>query len=390
MSLALRSCVLLLAAASAAGTADSDAQQLFRKVRDNVLANVSRVPRYTCVQTVDRTQYRPRFRDRVPGCQAAEHYLIWRDRLRLDVAVVNGAETFSWAGARRFETSRVDDLAATGATGSGEFVSFLLSIFGGNPDSISYAGQSLFEFNVPLAKSHYTYHGNGPERTAPYHGSFQVEPETAELKRLKIVADRFQPDDQACRVEDTMDYHRVKIGAGDFLLPEVATMDVLYNSGAESINENRYSDCHEYAGESTIRFDDDAASPAQGAPKPAAPPQPLPPGLRFNIGLGSPLHSETAAAGDAVTGVILNDVKDKKLGIVARRNDIVQGRILQLDQYMFPVPHWEVELRFDSLERGGVEQPLALRPRTGKGIFTFRQAGNLALGPSFHSEWETR
>jgi hypothetical protein len=177
-----------------------------------------------------------------------------------------------------------------------------------------------------------------------------------------------------------MDYHRVKIGNGDFLPPEAATMDVLFNEGIESINEIGYSDCHEYAGESTIRFEDDATAPA--APKsettqPATPARQLPPGLRFRIGLTSPIHSETAAAGDAVTGVVLHEVKDRKLGVVARENDVVHGRILQLEQHMYPLPRWLLTIRFDTLEHDGVEQPLALKSRERRGTFVFEQAGNV-------------
>jgi len=310
MSPALRISFVLLAAATAASTADPEPQELFRKVRARVLDDVSHVPRYTCVQTVNRAQYRPQYGIRPASCRAmiaarrkltSPGFLIVRDRLHLDIAVVDGAETFSWAGARRFETSHVDELVKSGATGSGEFVSYLISIFGSDTDSISYLGQSLFAFNVPLEKSHYRNSTDGPERTTGYHGSFLVNPATAELRRLTVVADEFPANEAACRVEDTMDYHRVKIGNGDFLLPEAATMDVLFNEGIESINEIGYSDCHEYAGESTIRFEDDAAAPA-ASPKsettqPVAPARQLPPGLRFRIGLTSPIHSETAAAG---------------------------------------------------------------------------------------------
>src|ERR1700728_867796 len=208
MALALRSCVVLLAAVTAARTADPDPQELFRKVRAKVLDDVSHVPRYTCVQTVNRAQYRLQYAVRPGSCraliavrtqQAPSGFLIVRDRLRLDVAVVDGAETFSWAGARRFETSHVDDLVKSGATGSGEFVSYLISVFGPDTDSISYLGQSLFGFNVPLEKSHYRYSTDGPERTTGYHGSFLVDPALAELKRLTVVADEFPADEATCR-----------------------------------------------------------------------------------------------------------------------------------------------------------------------------------------------
>jgi hypothetical protein len=398
MSLALRSCVVMLAAATAARTADPDPQELYRKVRAKVLDDISHVPRYTCVQTVNRVQYRPQYGVKPASCRAmvarrqltSPGYLMVRDRLRLDAAVVDGAETFAWAGARRFETSHVDDLVTSGATGSGEFVSYLTSVFGPDTDSISWLGRSMFAFNVPLEKSHYRYHTTGPDRTAPYHGSFLVDAATADLKQLTVVADEFPAGGEICRVDDTLDYHRVKIGGGDFLLPEGATMDVLFSEGIESINEIGYSNCREYAGESTIRFDDDAPAPQTVVTQPVAPARQLPPGLRFRIGLTSPIHSETAAAGDAVTGVVLHEVKDKKLGIVADRNDVVHGRILQLEQHMFPFPRWVLAIRFDTLEHDGVEQPLLLKSRDRRSTFIFEQAGNIVIDQSFQSEWETR
>jgi hypothetical protein len=403
MRLALRSCLVLLAAVTAARTADPDPEELFQKVRAKVLADVSHVPRYTCVQTVNRAQYRLQYAVQPTSCRAAialraqqppSGFLLVRDRLRLDVAVVDGAETFSWAGARRFETSRVDDLVKSGATGSGEFVSYLNSVFGHDTDSISYIGQSTFAFNVPLEKSHYSYRSEGPDRTLAYHGFFLVDPASAELKRLTVVADDFPAQEAACRVIDTMDYHRVKMANGDFLLPEAVTMDVLFNEGIEARNEINYSDCHEYAGESTIRFDDDVNTIARAAETPKidadAPAPELPKGLHFRIGLTSPIHSETAAAGDAVTGVVLHEVKDRKLGIVARENDVVHGRILQLEHHMVPFPRWLLAIRFDTLEHDGVEQPLVLKSRDGQGTFTFEQAGNVVIDRKFQSEWETR
>jgi hypothetical protein len=58
---------------------------------------------------------------------------------------------------------------------------------------------------------------------------------------------------------------------------------------------------------------------------------------------------------------------------------------------MFPLPRWTMAIRFDALERGGVEQPLALEARDGRhGVFVFEQAGDIVIDQSFHSEWETR
>ena len=160
-----------------------------------------------------------------------------------------------WAGAGKFETPDVDKLAGGGVSGSGDFGSFLGSVFGGAPDVIRYLGlrsdSAAFEYNVPRAKSSYAYRSSptDPAKTVGFHGSFLVDPSDADLQQLIVEADQFEPRDPACRVEHTMNYQRVKIGSGDFLLPEVSTMKALYHNGSESVNETRYSDCREYVGE---------------------------------------------------------------------------------------------------------------------------------------------
>jgi hypothetical protein len=132
----------------------------------------------------------------------------------------------------------------------------------------------------------------------------------------------------------------------------------------------------------------------------------------LSIGLTTPINTEIAAAGDAVEGVLLRDVADKKLGMLARTNDRVHGRILRLQQYSTPTPRWLIAIRFDSMDRGGVEQPLSLKPLddgdrsgqrlrapnlrdpvekpAGSGLFIFGEHGNFILDQKFHSEWETR
>ena len=394
--------MIRFAAVLLAGLAmDAAVPELFERVRDKVVDNTSRVPRYTCVQTINRAQYRPQYGRKFAGCggyiAAREEllspgYLLWRDRLRLDVAVLNGRETFAWAGAREFETTDIEQLAASGSSGSGDFALFLSSVFGTETTRISLLREeketAVFGFDVPLNASRYVYrsHGTGAQRGIGYHGTFLVDERLSDLKRLTVEADHFPVDENMCRVENVMDYHRVKIGDGDFLLPETAKMTVLFNDGEEAQNETHYSNCREYGAESSISFGDDDAGTRDDSRVRLSPIKTqLPSNLRLQIGLKSPIRSETAAAGDEVTGVILHDVKD-----VARANDIVHGRILRLEQFMFPLPRWVVALRFTRIEHNGVELPLDLKPTKGDGVFTFQQIGNLVLDQKFHSEWETR
>jgi hypothetical protein len=401
---AWKSWALLLAVVSTtitpAPTADSDATELFKKARERVLANLARTPRYTCVENIVREQYVPVSKTKAPGCAALiaarrQHQLpvdmLWRDRLHLDVAVVDGEEMFSWAGAGKFETDSLEKLVGTGSTGSGDFASFLTSVFRVGPDTVRYLGiqndSAVFEYNVSLARSHYTYTTRGRQNTIGYGGSFHVDPIDGELQRLIVETEAFPAGEQACQATDVMDYHTVKIGSGEFMLPEVSTMNVLFQSGGESRNETRYSDCREYVGESTIRFDD--VETTAGTANSKAPLRPLPPGLRLQVALSSPIHGETAAAGDAVTGIVLHDIKDKSAGVLVHEKDRVHGRILRIEQEFLPSPRWTVVLRFETIERNGAEQPVTLE-QVGGNEFHFPVHGALALDSKFHSEWQTR
>jgi hypothetical protein len=403
----LRLLALALVLVAAGRTADPVVEELFKQARAKVLDNSKRMPRYTCVETVDRTQYQPT--GKAASCQPQPHgNPVVRDRLRLDVAVVNGGEIFSWAGAGKFESHDVDKIVGGGASGSGEFAGFLMGVFGNESEQIRYAGQrkdlALFEYLVPVAKSGYRFHSNGPVITMGYHGTIAVDPADGDLQQLVVEPDGFTASDPVCHVQHVMDYQRVKIGNGEFLLPQVSAMDALYRNGVETLNETHYSDCREYVGESTIRFDDVETGAGTAAAK--TPLQPLPAKVRMSIGLTSAINTEIAAAGDAVEGVVL------KTGAVVKAGDRVHGRILRLEQIMTPAPRWYVALRFDRIERNGVEQPILLRPlddgvRTavgkgatypegslqkpeGAGLFVFGEHGNITIDQKFHSEWETR
>ena len=190
-----------------------------------------------------------------------------------------------------------------------------------------------------------------------------------------------------------MDYHRVKIGSGNFMLPEVTTMDVVFRNGGASHNETVYSDCREFAGETTIRFDDVDTS-GKAAPVNAALP-PLPARTGLHIGLEKPIDTSAAAAGDEVAGVLIEDAKNK----AAHKNDRVHGRILRLEQVMGATPHWIVAIRFDTIERNGQTQPVLLRPLNdgpaaqrpqGAGVFIFPGRGDVVIDAKFQSQWETR
>src|ERR1700761_2157382 len=113
-------CLWLLAGmACVAWSATDTWRDVLTRVRENIAHQGAKSTNYTCVETVDRTSFRSSL-DLMPGC-AYESKLPNRvknvhDRLRLDVAVSEGKEIFSWHGQNKFSgSSTIEDVVQRGA-----------------------------------------------------------------------------------------------------------------------------------------------------------------------------------------------------------------------------------------------------------------------------------
>ena len=408
------------------------AQELFNRTRANVVDNLIRFPRYVCVQTVTRMEYQLppagsscasmiATRDR----RSADRMLHWHDRLKLDVAVGDKSDMYSWVGASQFQSEDISHIVARGTSGSGEFASFLTGIFAGDADKFTYAGErdmpaghlAVFDFAVPVERSHYRYTVDEKGYvTVGYTGSFFVDPATADLRELNVNVSEFPESSGVCRVQDRIEYAQTKIGDDSFLLPSRSAMDVLYGNNMESVNETTFSGCREYVGDSTIRFDVDESGEAPAQVKRPELPK-LPAKTHLRVRIDPPVDSRTASAGDPVTAVVISTVKEKG-AVLVNAGDRLRGRLVRLEQTMGREPRWTVAIVFSKLERNGIEENISLkpvddgdrspagmpmgriRPQPGKpitderpaggGIFSFQEAGDLVLGSKFVSEWETR
>ncbi len=426
------SCVLILAAAIGAATDD---QTLLDRLRSQVIENLKRAPRYTCTETINRAQYRPQPGSKNLGCRVliardadtqSTRIRAWRDRLRVDVAVGQNSEMFSWVGAREFGASNIQELALAGVSGTGDFSTFLTSIFGIGGADFRYAGERVsfpgpaaeFEYALPLEKSRYTYNtGDGVNRTVAYHGQLLVDPVTAELRRLIVNADDFPASSGVCQTLHTIDYQRERIGDGDFVLPEKSQFAVLYSDGMEAVNETKFSGCHEYVAESKIHFEgEDDAATEQVVEKTPGAVRRISPNTKLQVSIDPPVDATTAAAGDIITGVIAHEVRNSG-EIVAWEGDKLQGRLLRLEEQNIGVPIWTVSIQFDTINHNGTRQAIRLKPlddgerfllprfmlmrkRTSKlviparpsngGVFLLEGIEKLILDRNFHSRWETQ
>jgi hypothetical protein len=324
---------------------------MLARVRAHMSSVLARLPNYTCLQTIERT-------GRIPGKRTE---LI--DLVRLEVALVNGRELFAWPGSRNFEDGEITDMVKGGAIGNGNFALHAKSVFQGNTPRFTFAGERLredgrntlrWDFVVPQLLSGYTLKQGEQQAIVGYHGSFWVDPTSLDLVRLEVYADDIPPNLKIASAEDSVEYHRVQLGEGAFLLPSKSELSMKDLSGAESQNRTTFTGCRQYSGESTISFDDpsDAAKPAQEERT-----LHLPAGVRLELALETPVADGQTAVGDPVTAILKRPVKLGS-GLVAPKGALVHGRMTHLRRQQTSRPGWAIGMTFFEMEWPGTHAQL--------------------------------
>ena len=429
----------LAAAARAQGTPASQAQaddpkDLLLRVRDNLMATIQRLPRYTCTLTIDRAQYASDPLQRAPSCDdllglqkkgESKPRLSETDRLRLDVAIAATNEIYSWVGEDRFDNRDLFDLVRQGAVQTGSFSTFLTSIFSGSSATFSYNGDTAlngrplveFGFQVPREKSNYVFGNRREHVTTGYDGTFLADPKTGDLVRLVVRTSELPAEVGSCQATTTLDYNRVHLNDSDFLLPREARLDILNIDGGELRNRTVYSSCHEFLGESTVTFD--APAPEEGMLAAAngftaTSFDPLP-GLSFKVVFTQPIDSTLAAAGDRIKAKLNSAIRDASSKVLAPEGSEITARILKLERFEGPPSSLQIVVKLESISVGGSPHPLkATMNSTGRfekgtglvrsvplgsldsladpdaGLFEFRDAKpDLVIKSGLESTWTT-
>ena len=154
------------------------------------------MPRYTCVQTITRTYYEGKHHFEHPSCSSLITAHDTRrkklpvegwDRLRLEVALVDGKSVYSWVGAPRFSDDTLDKLAGSGPLGSGDFGVFISGILH-HATLVSQGervvdGNRLFEYSyeMPIGKSSYNVKLPDGWAVTGYSGTLLLDPEADDL-----------------------------------------------------------------------------------------------------------------------------------------------------------------------------------------------------------------
>jgi hypothetical protein len=422
--------VLLLSCSVCAQTPEITPQQLFNKVRQAVAAIVSAAPRYTCIQTVERTWFHNTLSP-MPGCAAPQdapnlHDLVAvkQDRLRLDVGVVGPDEVFSWHGENQFKTTDLGTMVPGGPITSGVFFSLLADIFVNGRGRYFHKGartgsggkEVLFEYSVPRKVSHYSAATSTERDVMGYHGRFTVDAASGELLTLEVVAEDIPKSVAACSLSLSIRYQALPVNGKPLRIPQAARM-TLEHAGHDTIVTNmHYSGCHEFVGESVIHFDDFSTGTNQEKASESGPARELPSGLHLKLRLASRISSEDSWTGDPVRAIVAAAVRSKSGQTVVPQGALVTGRLVQLEHALDRSPSWTVVLRFDRIHTDTGDYKTALRPRSrftsslppsrqfrpdgielsvfapkaprGSGGFQF-SGDHLKLDSRFVSDWET-
>jgi len=337
--------------------------------------DIKRMPRYTCVQTITRTYYEGKRRFVRPSCSSliSEHNARKKklpvegwDRLRLEVALVEGSSVYSWVGAPRFTDDTLDKLAGSGPLGSGDFGIFLNGIL--NHAVPVFLGERvvngslLFEYSyeMPIGRSSYRVKVPNGWAITGYGGTLLLDPQANDLVQLVVRTDELPPVSSACQATSEVTYQRTPIHQRMVLVPQETRLFTISATGGESMSQTTYANCREYASTIKMIFDDEptVAGSVATTPAPEAPTA-LPAGLRFNAHVTTPLQIETAAAGDPIEAILTSPMRDKKKQIIAPAGALLHGRLWTVKSWNDPFDAIQIGVQFESIEIGGKQVPLS-------------------------------
>lgn len=267
---------------------------LLARIRNVVSENLSRLPDFTCVQTIERSQ-------RLPGTKRYRFV----DNIRLEVALVEGKELYAWPGSPKFEERELRDMVGGGAIGTGDFALHAKSIYLGDSARFTYQGMEelrgrkvhVFHYRVPMEASRYLMRIEKTEGPVGYQGHVYNDAETLEMARIEIHIDEVPPYLPLKEGHKVIDYAPMEIGGMRHVLPASMEMTLVDLNGGENRNRAVFSGCKQYLGESRLIFEEpppETQAPAQAVE------WTLPEGLDVRLKLVEALDLSKSAMGDPV------------------------------------------------------------------------------------------
>jgi hypothetical protein len=405
-------CIIVLAATAGAVSGQAPGEDQLARFREKVRQDMTGVPNYTCLETVERVYRNPH-----------AHAFKPVDTIRLEVSSVAGKELFAWPGGRRFGDRDVTSLV-NGAIPFGMFDMFAHNLFVNAKGTRQYRGTEDLDgrasvrcdFHLSLQQSGLRITSNAASEVTAARGSFWFDPVSLDLIRLQVFGEDMP---YSLRLEESVfltNYARTRIGNADALLPKRSELTMAHFNGEATRIAIGFSECHEYKSESTISFDAPAAILPE-APKPPVREVDLPAGLEVPIELDTAIDSKTASVGDTLHGRVAQDVRNNTGELAVPHGAAVTGHLRKVDRNSLGALY-AVAIEFSEIEWEGVRAAFygeligidrksagARKPITyydghvdkvridgdipGAGIF-YIDAAKFRIPPGFHMVWRTK
>ena len=370
------------------------AESVLQRTRERLFADLKRLPRYTCVQTITRQYYGPHSEGGSCSTLMAGHdkragklRLRGWDRLRLEVAIVGGDNVYSWVGAPRFESGTLEQLAGRGPLSTGDFGPFLHSIF--SRAAVTFKGEEpagerrlfAYAYDVPLERSSYQVRTARDWTPTAYSGTFLLDPVADDIASLTVRTAELPEENPDCQVISEIDYERAQIHDRMVLIPRQTSLVTIDRNGGESHSLTTYANCREYASKTRMLFNGSASASASSSgdttasQSPAPAPTPLPAGLHFRARIVTAIDSDTAAAGDPIEAVLRSPMHDKNRMQLAPAGAHLHGRLVNLEQRSASLDYFHVSIQFESIDVQGQAVPLRAAPDASalmSGVSVFR------------------
>jgi hypothetical protein len=346
----LLACLCPLAAAQ-------DASRALEEARDKILSQVTHLPKYVCVETIDRSYFsRPNPPDPPPSCEQLaidrkkgrnRPKLDYTDRVRVAVTFMRDREIFSWTGSEPASYS-VEDILNPGPIGTGAFAAHLIDVFSNPSVRFRLLGEAPemveYGFQVPVEASHYSV-GAGAEWLATgYSGSFRIERETQTIGRFTVETDELPRQTSLCEISSTLEFGAATGG----LTPGKSTTHDVLRDTSETDSVTTISDCREM--------------PATSPPPKLRADAPLQPGIVLSLVFNAPIDSGVAAAGDVISATVIEaySAETKAVEISHLKDATVSGRIVRVEHWMGRLgepAYFVISVAFDTLQVNGVVSP---------------------------------
>jgi hypothetical protein len=374
---------LFLLAAVLYGQSAPDPTVVLDQVRAKIRATMKRIPKYTCLQTVDRSYYpaeKLKYGETACAQLSADGKNAQKpprpastDRLRLEVAQASDSEIHSWPGSGRFDLKLFDRIVDSGPFGTGAFGGYLIDIFDNDLVQFDYRGEDVrdnhrllvYGYSVARKASHYTVRAHDDWVFTAFSGTFELNPDSVEIERVILQTAELPFETGLCEAVSTLDYQRVEIGDGSFLLPRASQLLLIYQGGGESNSVTTFEGCREFHAESSVSFGTPtAALEAPDVHRKSRPP--LPGGLDVDLRLIDSIDTDTSAAGDPVSATVVHDVRQSR-EILIPAGAVVHGRISRMEHHHLPTEYLVIGLSLQSVEIGGESVPFSARLQSGPG-----------------------